>query len=219
MRILIVEDESKIANDLRIELEGAGYVTDHARDGEQAWFKGDTENYDAIVLDLGLPKLDGMTVLRRWREAGMAVPVLALTARDGWRDKVDGIDAGADDYLAKPFQIEELLARLRAIIRRTAGHASSVIVVDGVTLDLKRQDAAIDGRYVNLTQLEYRCVKYLMHRTGSVVSQVELTEHVYGKDDAHNSNAVEVLIARLRKKLGYGFVRTRRGSGYVVGGK
>lgn len=218
MRILIVEDEPKIAADLKLALVGAGYVTDVASDGEAAWFLGDTEDYDAVLLDLGLPKLDGMTVLRRWREAGRGMPVLALTARDSWRDKVDGIDAGADDYLSKPFRMEEVLARLRSIIRRSSGHMASTLHIDGVTLDLKQQEASLDGRAVGLTQLEFRGLSYLMHHQGRVVSQGELTEHVYGQDFPHDSNAVEVLIARLRKKVGSSLIRTKRGQGYLVGG-
>ena len=218
MRILIVEDENKIRQDLVCALQSAGYVVETAADGEDAWFKGDTESFDAVLLDLGLPKLDGMTVLRRWRESGMAAPVLALPARDSWRDKVDGIDAGADDYLAKPFQMEELLARLRSIIRRTGSNATAILNIDGVTLDTRQRDAAVDGGRVPLTQLEFRCVSYLMHNSGRVISQGELTEHVYGQDFPHESNAVEVLIARLRKKLGIGFIRTKRGHGYIVGG-
>jgi two-component system, OmpR family, response regulator len=217
MRILIVEDENRIAEDLRVALVAAGYVTDRAADGETAWFKGDTEEYDAVILDLGLPKLDGMTVLRRWREAGVRVPVLALTARDSWRDKVEGIDAGADDYLGKPFQIEEVLARVRSLIRRASGTATSVLKVDHVTLDVRQRDARIDNRMAGLTTLEFRCVSYMMHNQGRVISQGELLEHVYGHDHPHESNAVEVLIARLRKKLGLAFIRTKRGEGYVVG--
>jgi two-component system, OmpR family, response regulator len=219
MRILIVEDEPKIALDLQFALGEAGYVMDIAYDGEAAWFMGDTEDYDAVILDLGLPKLDGMTVLRRWREAGRKMPVLALTARDSWRDKVDGIDAGADDYLAKPFQMEELLARLRSIIRRASGNASATLKVGDIALDTKQQDATLEGRMVGLTQLEFRGLSYLMHHQGRVVSQGELTEHVYGQDFPHDSNAVEVLIARLRKKVGVGFIRTKRGQGYIVGGE
>jgi two-component system, OmpR family, response regulator len=219
MRILIVEDEPKIALDLQFALGEAGYVMDMAHDGEAAWFLGDTEDYDAVILDLGLPKLDGMTVLRRWRDAGRKMPVLALTARDSWRDKVDGIDAGADDYLSKPFQMEELLARLRSVIRRASGCATLTLKVDTVVLDTKQQDATLDGRMVGLTQLEFRGLSYLMHHQGRVVSQGELTEHVYGQDFPHDSNAVEVLIARLRKKVGVGFIRTKRGQGYIVGGQ
>jgi two-component system, OmpR family, response regulator len=219
MRVLIVEDEPKIAADLQYALGEAGYVMDTAVDGEAAWFLGDTEDYDAVILDLGLPKLDGMTVLRRWREAGRKMPVLALTARDSWRDKVDGIDAGADDYLAKPFQMEELLARLRSIIRRASGNTSAMLKVGTVALDTRQQDATLDGRMVGLTQLEFRGLSYLMHHQGRVVSQGELTEHVYGQDFPHDSNAVEVLIARLRKKVGIGFIRTKRGHGYIVGGE
>ncbi|MEQ1712607.1 MAG: response regulator transcription factor [Hyphomicrobium sp.] len=218
MRILIVEDEAKIQRDLVLALQDAGYVTDTASDGEAAWFKGDTEEYDAVILDLGLPKLDGLSVLKRWRENRVQVPVLALTARDSWREKVEGIDAGADDYLGKPFQMEELLARLRSIIRRTGGNASSTITIEGVTLDARQRDATCDGHRIALTQLEYRGISYLMHNQGRVISQGELTEHVYGQDFPHDSNAVEVLIARLRKKLGLGFIRTKRGHGYIVGG-
>jgi DNA-binding response OmpR family regulator len=196
MRILIVEDEAKIASDLQAALEENGYVTDIARDGEEAWFKRDTENYDAVILDLGLPKLDGLSVLSRWREGGVKTPVLALTARDSWRDKVEGIDAGADDYLAKPFQMEELLARVRSIIRRATGNPSSVIRIGNVSLDMRQRDAAIDGRRVELTQLEYRGLSYLMHHSGRVISQGELTEHVYGQDFPHDSNAIEVLSTR-----------------------
>ncbi len=217
MRVLIVEDERKIAEDLRSALEAAGYVTDLAADGEAAWFKGDIEDYDAVILDLGLPKLDGMTVLRRWREGQRLMPVLALTARDSWRDKVDGIDSGADDYLTKPFRIEEVIARVRSLIRRASGRASLQITVQHVTLDVKEMDARIEGRPVGLTALEFRCISYLMHNSGRVVSQGELLERVYGQDFPHDSNAVEVLIARLRKKLGSAFIRTKRGEGYIVG--
>ncbi|MEQ1697005.1 MAG: response regulator transcription factor [Hyphomicrobiaceae bacterium] len=220
MRILIVEDEPKIASDLRFALQESGYVADVVTDGEKAWFAGDTEEYDAVILDFGLPKLDGLTVLRRWREAGRTMPVLALTARDSWRDKVDGIDAGADDYLAKPFRMEELLARLRSILRRASANTSAqaIIKVDNVALDTRQRDLTVDGRKIALTQLEFRCIGYLMHHQGKVVSQGELTEHIYAQDFQHDSNAIEVLIARLRKKLGLGFIRTRRGHGYIVGG-
>jgi len=219
MRILIVEDEAKIAADLQQALTEAGYLTEIAADGEDAWFRGDTEDYDAVILDLGLPKLDGMTVLRRWREAKRSMPVLALTARDSWRDKVDGIDAGADDYLTKPFRMEELLARLRSILRRAVGNANAIITVGNVTLDTLQRDIAVDGRKITLTQLEYRCIGYLMHHKGRVVSQGELIEHIYAQDFEHDSNTVEVLIARLRKKLGSDFIQTKRGHGYMVGGE
>lgn len=217
MRILIVEDERLIAVDLQRALTDAGYVVDLAADGEQAWYLGDTEDYDAVVLDLGLPKLDGMSVLRRWREAGRKMPVMALTARDSWRDKVDGIDAGADDYLAKPFHMEELLARVRSIIRRASGNTSATLTIGNVQLDTKQQTATLEGRSVGLTQLEFRALGYMMHHVGRVVSQGELTEHIYGQDFPHDSNALEVLIARLRKKVGSEFIRTRRGQGYIVG--
>ena len=216
MRLLVVEDEQRIADDLRLALSEAGYVVDVAADGERAWFLGDTEDYDAIILDLGLPKLDGLTVLRRWRAERRSMPVLALTARDSWRDKVDGIDAGADDYLAKPFHMEEVLARVRSIIRRAACHVSSVLTIGDVHLDTRRQEVLIGGRAVGLTQLEFRALSYLMHQCDRVVSQGELTEHVYAQDFPHESNAVEVLIARLRKKVGSNFISTRRGQGYLV---
>lgn len=218
MRILIVEDERKIAADLRIALSDAGFLVDNSYDGEDAWFRGDTQDYDVIILDLGLPKLDGITILRRWREAGRKMPVIALTARDTWREKVDGMDAGADDYLAKPFRMEELLARVRSLIRRSTGNLTSTLVIQGVSLDTKQQDAAVEGRLVGLSQLEYRALSYLMHHYGRVISQSELTEHVYLQDYPHNSNALEVLIARLRKKVGPEFIRTKRGQGYIVGG-
>lgn len=220
MRILIVEDEPKIASDLKRALEDSGYIADVVTDGEQAWFAGDTEDYDAVILDFGLPKLDGLTVLRRWRDGGRTMPVLALTARDSWRDKVDGIDAGADDYLSKPFRIEELLARLRSILRRACARtaAQAILRLGDVALDTRQRDVTIDGRRISLSQLEFRCLAYLMHHQGKVVSQPELTEHIYAQDFQHDSNAIEVLIARLRKKLGAAFIRTRRGHGYIVGG-
>lgn len=216
MRILVVEDEPRIAADIRGGLEAANYAVETVADGNEAWFKGETEDYDAIVLDLGLPKLDGLTVLRRLREAGIATPVLVLTARDGWRDKVEGIDAGADDYLAKPFQMEELLARLRAITRRAAGQASSLIKAGLLELDTRSQTATIDGRSLALTAMEYRLLAYLLLHRGRTMSQGELLEHIHAGDTDRDINAVEAIVARLRKKLGIPLIETHRGRGYCI---
>lgn len=215
MRILLVEDDDRIAADVQQALVGAGYVVERAADGEDAWFRGDTEDYTAIVLDLGLPRMDGLTVLRKWRDSGRTTPVIALTARGSWSEKVEGIDAGADDYLAKPFQIEELLARLRSIIRRSAGQASSVAKVGELKLDQRAMTVTVDGAPVDLSPLEYRLVAYLVLRRGQVVSQQELLENVYGQED-QSSNAVEVLVGRVRRKLGAKWIETRRGFGYLV---
>jgi two-component system, OmpR family, response regulator len=216
MRILVVEDEPRIAADIRRGLEAANYAVETVADGNEAWFKGETEDYDAIVLDLGLPKLDGLSVLRRLREAGIATPVLVLTARDGWRDKVEGIDAGADDYLAKPFQMEELLARLRAITRRAAGQASSLIKAGPLELDTRSQTATIDGRSLALTAMEYRLLAYLLLHRGRTMSQGELLEHIHAGDTDRDINAVEAIVARLRKKLGIPLIETHRGRGYCI---
>ena len=215
MRILLVEDDERIALDVSKALRAAGYVVELANNGEKAWFLGDTEDFAAIVLDLGLPGLDGLTVLKRWRQQGRETPVLVLTARGSWSERVEGIDAGADDYLPKPFQLEELLARLRSIIRRSAGRGSSVLKVGQVSLDERNMTIRVDDIPIELSTLEYRLVAYLMHRRGQVVPQSELVEHVYGVDH-QNSNAVEVLVARVRKKMGGAFIETRRGFGYLV---
>ncbi|OYU88285.1 MAG: DNA-binding response regulator [Bradyrhizobiaceae bacterium PARB1] len=216
MRILVVEDEPRIAADIRRGLEAANYAVETVADGNEAWFKGETEDYDAIVLDLGLPKLDGLSVLRRLREAGITTPVLVLTARDGWRDKVEGIDAGADDYLAKPFQMEELLARLRAITRRAAGQASSLIKAGPLEFDTRSQTATIDGRSLALTAMEYRLLAYLLLHRGRTMSQGELLEHIHAGDTDRDINAVEAIVARLRKKLGIPLIETHRGRGYCI---
>jgi len=216
MRILVAEDEPRIAADVRAALEAAGYLVDIARDGDEAWFRGDTEDYDLVVLDLGLPKIDGLAVLKRWRAAGRAMPVLVLTARGSWSERVEGIDAGADDYLPKPFRMEELVARVRAVIRRSAGHADSVIEVGPLTLDIRQMRLTKDGVPVALSPLEYRLVAYLMHHKGRVVPGPELLEHLYGDDDAHEANALEAVVARLRKKLGPDAIETRRGFGYLI---
>ncbi|KAA0592375.1 two-component system OmpR family response regulator [Azospirillum lipoferum] len=214
MRVLVVEDTPELARQLKQRLEGEGYAVDAAADGEEGRFLGETEPYDAVILDLGLPKIDGLTVLRSWRRAGMSTPVLILTARDAWNEKVQGIDAGADDYLAKPFSMEELLARIRALIRRAKGHASAEIACGGVVLDTRTGRVTVDGLPVELTAFEYRVLSYLMHRKGQVVSRTELTEHVYAQDFDRDSNTIEVFVGRLRRKLGVDIIKTVRGLGY-----
>lgn len=216
MRLLLVEDDRRIASDIAGALAAAGYVVETARDGEEAWFRGDTEDYGAVILDLGLPGMDGLAVLKRWRGNGRHMPVLILTARASWAERVDGIDAGADDYLPKPFRMEELLARLRSIIRRTAGHSSSVVSAGDITLDERQMKVSIRGVPVALSPLEYRLVAYLLRHRGRVVSQHELDENIYGHGEDHDSNALEVLIGRVRKKLGAELIETRRGFGYLV---
>ncbi|UTD29383.1 response regulator transcription factor [Bradyrhizobium sp. WD16] len=216
MRLLLVEDDRRIAIDVRQALEAAGYIVDVVGDGEKAWFLGDTEDYGAVVLDLGLPGMDGLAVLKRWRANGREMPVLIVSARGSWIERVDGIDAGADDYLPKPFRIEELLARLRSIVRRSSGHASSQVSVGDITLDIRQMKVFRRGVPVTLSPLEFRLASYLLLRRGRVVSQQELSENLYGQDDAHESNAVEVLVGRVRKKLGNGLIETRRGFGYLV---
>ncbi len=216
MRILVVEDEPRIAADIRAGLERAHYAVDHAEDGESAWFRAGTEEYDAIVLDLGLPKLDGLTVLKRLRAADITTPILILTARDGWRDKVEGIDAGADDYLAKPFQMEELLARLRAIIRRAAGQSSAILRAGPVEVDTRIRMVTVHGSAMTLSSLEYRLLAYFLHHPGRVLSQSELIEHVYEAGSDRDVNAIEALVARLRRKLGVDLIETRRGHGYLI---
>lgn len=216
MRILVVEDEPRIAADIRSGLEEANYVVDLSRNGNDAWFKGETEEYDAIVLDLGLPQLDGLSVLKRLRHAGISTPILILTARDGWREKVEGIDAGADDYLTKPFQMEELLARLRAIIRRAVGQSSPIIKAGPLEFDTRARTATVNGRALTLTNMEYRLLSYLLLHRGRTMSQGELLDHIHAGDTDRHTNSVEALIARLRKKLGFSLIETRRGHGYCI---
>jgi len=216
MRLLLVEDDRRIASDVERALQAAGYVVETVRDGEDAWFRGDTEDYGAVILDLGLPGMDGLAVLKRWRANGRTMPVLILTARGSWAERVDGIDAGADDYLPKPFRMEELLARLRSIVRRSAGHASSLVVAGNIALDERQMKVSVRGVPVALSPLEYRLVAYLLRHRGRVVSQHELDENVYGHGEDHDSNALEVLVGRVRKKLGAELIETRRGFGYLV---
>lgn len=217
MRILVVEDDTDLNRQLVTALEEAGYVVDSATDGEDGHFLGDTEPYDAVVLDLGLPTLDGLSVLENWRRDGRSMPVLILTARDRWSDKVAGIDAGADDYVAKPFHMEEVLARVRALVRRAAGHASNELTCGAVRLDLRSGRVTVDGSAVKLTSHEYRLLSYLLHHQGKVISRTELTEHLYDQDFDRDSNTVEVFVGRLRKKIGADTIETIRGLGYRLG--
>ena len=217
MRILIAEDETRLAAQLARALGDAGYAVDAAHDGERADFLAQTESYDAIVLDLGLPLVDGLSLLRRWRQAGLATPVLVLTARSSWHEKVEGIDTGADDYVTKPFRMEELLARLRALIRRASGQVAPEIRSGAVALDPRSSRVTLDGAPVRLTALEFRVLSYLMHNRGRVVSQAELTEHIYAQSFDRDSNTVEVFVARLRRKLGASLIETVRGLGYRIG--
>jgi two-component system OmpR family response regulator len=216
MRLLVVEDDHDLNRQMVRALEDAGYAVDRAFDGEEGHFLGETEPYDAVVLDVGLPKIDGITILERWRSAGRIMPVLILTARDRWSDKVRGFDSGADDYVAKPFHMEEVLARLRALIRRTTGHATNELVCGPVRLDARAGRVVVDGNPVKLTSHEYRLLSYLMHHTGRVVSRTELVEHLYDQDFDRDSNTIEVFVGRIRKKLGVDIIQTVRGLGYLL---
>lgn len=217
MRILVAEDEPQLSRLLAAALTDAGYAVDTAADGERADYLIQTEEVDAVVLDLGLPKIDGLTLLRRWRDAGLFVPVLVLTARGSWHEKVQGIDGGADDYMSKPFRMEEVLARLRALIRRASGNASAELRCGALTLDTRAGKVTMDGAPVRLTGHEFRVLSYLMHHRGRVVSQSELTEHIYAQNFNRDSNTVEVFVARLRRKLGSSLIETVRGLGYRIG--
>ena len=214
MRILVVEDDPDLGRQLSEGLSQAGYAVDLARDGEEGHFLGDTEPYDAVVLDLGLPKLDGVRVLEKWRNAGKDMPVLILTARDRWSEKVAGFDAGADDYVTKPFVTEELLARLRALLRRAAGHASAALECGDLRVDTRAARASVNGEPIKLTSHEYRVLSYMMHHQGRVVPRTELVEHIYDQDFDRDSNTIEVFVGRLRRKIGSNRILTERGLGY-----
>ena len=216
MRLLVIEDDPELNRQLVEALGDAGYAVDRAYDGLEGQFLGETEPYDAIVLDIGLPKLDGISVLESWRRAGKTTPVLILTARDRWSDKVQGFDAGADDYVAKPFHMEEVLARLRALLRRASGHASAEMTCGPVRLDTRSGRVTVEGNAVKLTSHEYRLLSYLMHHAGRVVSRGELVEHLYDQDFDRDSNTIEVFVGRLRKKLDCDVIQTVRGLGYLL---
>jgi two-component system OmpR family response regulator len=216
MKVLVVEDEPRIAADVSAALRVSGMVVDVVTDGDEAWFRGDTETYDAAILDLGLPRLDGLTVLKRWRASGHRFPVLVLTARGVWTERVEGINAGADDYLPKPFEMEELIARLRALLRRSAGQATPVLKAGPLSLDTRQMQISLGGVPIALTPLEYRLLAFLMHHAGRVVPATELAEHLYDSGNDRDPNAIETIVARLRRKLGSGVIETRRGFGYLV---
>ncbi len=216
MRLLLLEDDDRIARDVMATLKAAGYSAEREIDGEEGWFKGDTEDYDAVILDLGLPSLDGLTILKRWRANGRTMPVLILTARGSWSERVDGIDSGADDYLPKPFHMEELLARLRAILRRAAGQSSPILTHGQISLDTRQMRVSVNGVPVPFTPQEYRLFSYLLHHAGRVVPHVELIDHLYSHNSDKDANAIEVLIGRIRRKLTVDVIETRRGFGYII---
>jgi two-component system, OmpR family, response regulator len=216
MRILVAEDEPLVAKNIANILRSAGYLPEIAEDGEEAWFKGSTEKYAAIVLDLGLPKLDGITVLKRWRSEGQTTPVVVLSARGSWSERVEGIDSGADDYLPKPFQMQELLARLRAVLRRVGGQAQSIIETGRLQIDLRTRMITVNGELANLTPLEFRLVHYLVLQKGRVVPHSELSDSLYDHDHERDANAIEAVVSRLRRKLGAGIIENKRGFGYFI---
>jgi DNA-binding response OmpR family regulator len=218
MRALVVEDEAEVAEDLRIALEAAGFLVDLSPDGRDAWFQGDVEDYDIAILDLGLPQLDGLSVLRRWRAAGRVFPVIIVSARGNWTERVEGIDAGADDYLGKPFEMGELIARVRGVLRRAAGRGSNVVTAGGVRVDTQRMTVDLNGVPVRLSPLEFRLLDYLVHQGDRAVPAHEIADHLYGTADSGDSNAIEALVARLRRKVGADVIVTRRGFGYQING-
>ncbi|MEQ1670227.1 MAG: response regulator transcription factor [Hyphomicrobium sp.] len=214
MRALVVEDDKDLNRQLVAALGDAGFAVDTAHDGEEGYFLGDTEPYDVVILDIGLPKMDGISILEQWRRSDKKMPVIILTARDRWSDKVTGMDAGADDYLAKPFHMEELLARVRAQVRRASGHAKSEIECGPLRLDTKSARVTCEGQQIKLTSHEFRLLAYLMHHNGRVVSRTELVEHLYDQDFDRDSNTIEVFVGRLRKKIPIDVIQTVRGLGY-----
>lgn len=218
MKLLIVEDDKRLREDLKEALERSAFTVDTAEDGDRAWFLGDTENYDGIVLDLGLPIKDGLSILKLWRQAGMKTPVIILSARGTWMERVEGIDAGADDYLAKPFEMAELVARLRALIRRNAGRPDPIFVCGKLMIDTRLMRIIVDGREVELSSLEYRLLHFLALHQDRVVPPFELAEHIYGDADSRDPNALEALIGRIRRKVGASTIETRRGFGYRLCG-
>jgi DNA-binding response OmpR family regulator len=217
MRVLVAEDDRRIAEALATSLAAAGFVAEIEADGEDVWYRGDSEDFDAIILDLGLPTLDGLTILKRWRKSGRTLPVLILTARGHWEERVEGIEAGADDYVTKPFRVEEVVARIRAIVRRSAGFASSRLEIDDLVLDTRTMQVSRDGVPINLTPQEYKLLAFLAHQRGRVVSQMEITEHLYAQDFERDSNSIEVLVGRVRRRLGSDIIKTKRGFGYYMG--
>ncbi|MBN8844127.1 MAG: response regulator transcription factor [Sphingomonadales bacterium] len=219
MRALLVEDDPDLSEDVARSLAAAGFVVDRCSNGEDAWFQGDVEDYAIAILDLGLPRLDGLSVLRRWRAASRTMPVLILTARGEWTEKVEGIDAGADDYMSKPFATGELIARVRALVRRASGHASAMLTVGDLVIDTARMNASIRDRQAQLSQLEFRLINYLAHQQDRIVPAGEIAEHLYGATDGSDTNAVEAIVTRLRRKLGSSAIETRRGLGYLLTGK
>ncbi|MDA7569612.1 response regulator transcription factor [Emcibacteraceae bacterium] len=216
MRLLLAEDDPDLSRQLKSFLEDSGYAVDASMDGEDVHFLGETESYDAIILDLGLPVMDGISILKKWRDKGIDTPVLILTARDGWSEKVTGLDAGADDYVPKPFQIEEVLARIRALIRRAVGQASPEISIKGLTLNSDSSKVTVDGMPIKLTAQEYKLLSYMMHHPNKVISRTELTEHIYDQDFDRDSNTIEVFVTRVRKKIGIDIIKTIRGLGYQL---
>jgi DNA-binding response OmpR family regulator len=218
MRALVVEDSPDVAAHVAQALGEAGFAVDKAGDGESAWFRGDTEDYDVVILDLGLPRLDGLSVLKRWRSGGKLFPVLILSARGDWVEKVEGIEAGADDYLAKPFEMGELVARVKGLVRRAAGRGSSLMRFGALVLDTSRMAASVNGTSVKLSPLEYRLLNYLAHHPSRPASAGEIADHLYGLSETADANAVEALVTRLRKKLGAEVIETRRGFGYFLAG-
>ncbi len=216
MKILIVEDNEKVAETLAQSLNANGYLCEFARDGEEGWFRGSTESYAAIILDLGLPKVDGLTILKRWRDEGLKTPILILSARGTWTERVEGIDAGADDYLPKPFEMAELISRLRAIMRRNSGQVTSSITAGPLHIDEKSGLAMLNGVKLNMTPLEFRLLHYLACHLDRVVPQSELAEVLYSHDHDKDANAVEAAVSRVRRKVGSNILQNKRGFGYFL---